>query len=101
MCLYVNVRVSVHVCACIRVYVCVWLCAHVHVCVCNIHMYINVCVQICRVKQIVGFDAEDMIGQKILDFFHPKELISNEHTKCRRTCKSYFSSIQFQSRLFV
>ena len=40
-----------------------------------------------RVKQIVGFDAEDLIGQEMINFFHPKEMNSMEHTKCRKMCK--------------
>ena len=40
-----------------------------------------------RVKQIVGFQTEDLIGQQLCDFFHPKELNGYEHTKCRKNCK--------------
>ena len=46
-----------------------------------------------RVKQIVGFDAEDMIGQRVMNFFHPKENIdSYEHTKCHKSCKFAFNN---------
>ena len=51
-------------------------------CVCSIY----------RVKQIVGFDAEDMVGQEILNFFHPSEMSDSiEHTKCRKQCKCFVS----------
>ena len=51
-------------------------------------IYIIMCVFIYRVKQIVGFDAEDMVGQELLNFFHPSEMSNGiEHTKCRKQCK--------------
>ena len=43
----------------------------------------------CRVKQIVGFEAKDMIGQEIMNFFHPKEMHDPkgiEHTQCHKSC---------------
>ena len=57
-----------------------------HVCV---YVYAFI---ISRVKQIVGFDAEDMIGQEIMNFFHPKEMHDVkgiEHTQCHKSCRCY------------
>ena len=42
-----------------------------------------------RVKQIVGFEAKDMIGQEVMNFFHPKEMHDPkgiEHTQCHTAC---------------
>ena len=51
-------------------------------CVCSIY----------RVKQIVGFDAEDMVGQEMLNFFHPSVMSDSiEHTNCRKQCKRSIS----------
>ena len=50
--------------------------------------WLCMCTQILnRVKQIVGFEAEDLIGQELMNFFHPKEMNGYEHTKCKRLCK--------------
>ena len=39
-----------------------------------------------RVTQVLGFDKDDMVGQKIFDFFHPKEYYQSEHFVCWKKC---------------
>ena len=40
-----------------------------------------------RVKKIVGYNAEDMIGQQIISFIHPSDLNNNiERCKYHKKC---------------
>ena len=39
-----------------------------------------------RVKKVVGFDANDMVGQKVMDFFHPRDCGDPGHKICKKKC---------------
>ena len=41
---------------------------------------------LCRVMQVLGFEKDDLVGQKIFDFFHPKEYYRTEHFVCWKKC---------------
>ena len=57
--------------------------------------HICACVFIYRVKQIMGFNAEDMIGQEILHFMHPSDMNNDEMSEARKQCNCFFSIEQF------
>ena len=35
---------------------------------------------------MIGFDAKDMVGQKIIDFFHPRDFKNSDHHVCQKKC---------------
>jgi len=43
-----------------------------------------------RVKKVVGFEASDMIGHKIMNFFHPRDCNDKGHQICRKKCMGIF-----------
>jgi len=48
-----------------------------------------------RVKDMVGFDASEMVGQKLTNFFHPKACSNPEHRIRHNQCMNLFNNSLF------